>query len=151
MEQVFIGIQLGLSDEKIKEIQAGDTMYVPLFIKMPFQSQGNINDKQVETIDILPTIADILQVDIPWKADGVSVFEARLPTRNRIGVLPQKIEFGKNIEPDFLSLKRKIELFGTGDMKELFSIGPQHETVGKPTSSFFSKNSKETVSFLGSV
>ncbi len=80
----------GLSDEKIKEIQAGDTMYVPLFIKMPFQSQGNINDKQVETIDILPTIADILQVDIPWKADGVSVFEARLPTRNRIGVLPQK-------------------------------------------------------------
>jgi hypothetical protein len=135
----------GLSIEKIREIQAGDTMYVPLFIKMPFQSQGNINDKQVETIDIVPTIADILQVDIPWKADGVSVFEAELPTRNRIGLFPQKIE------PDFLSLKRKIELFGTGEMKELFSIGPQHEIVGKPTSSFFSKNSKETVSFLGSV
>jgi hypothetical protein len=118
---------------------------------MPFQSQSNIYDKQVETIDILPTIADILQVDIPWKVDGVSVFEANLPTRYRIGMFPQKIEFGKNIEPDFLSLKRKLELFGTGDMNELFSIGSHHEVVGKPTSSFFSKNSKETVSFLGSA
>jgi hypothetical protein len=141
----------GLSDEKISEIQASDTMYVPLFIKMPFQSQGNINDMQVETIDIVPTIADILQVDIPWKADGVSVFEEKRPTRNRIGLFPQKIEYGKNIEPDFLSLKRKVELFGTGDMKELFSIGPQHEIVGKPTSSFLSQNSKETVSILESV
>lgn len=140
----------GLSDEKLKEIQASDTMNVPLFIKMPFQTQGIISDKQVETIDIVPTIADTINVDMPWKADGVSVFAAKYPERNRIGMFPQKIEFGKNVEPDFLSLKRKIELFGTGDIKELFSIGPQHEIIGRPTSSFYSKNSKETVS-LGSV
>ncbi len=138
-----------LSDEKMREVQASDTMYVPLFIKMPFQSQGMISDKQVEIIDIVPTIADVLEVDIPWKADGVSVLEAEYPVRKRIGMFPQEIEFDNVIEPDFLSLKRKIELFGTGDVKELFSIGPQHEIVGKPTSSFSSKNSKETVSFLG--
>ena len=147
----FYWNSIGLSDEKMSEIQASDTMYVPLFIKMPYQVLGTISDEQAETIDIVPTIADILNVDIPWTTDGVSVLDANYPKRNRIGMFPSKNEFNKDIEPDFLSLKRKLELFGTGDVKKLFSIGPRHEVVGKPISAFSSKNSEETVTFLGSI
>ena len=51
-----------------------DIMTVPLFIKAPFQQQGEILDHNVETIDILPTIADILGIKLPWPVDGGSAF-----------------------------------------------------------------------------
>ena len=51
-----------------------DIMAVPLFVKAPFQQQGEILDHNVETIDILPTIADILGVNLPWPVDGSSAF-----------------------------------------------------------------------------
>lgn len=51
-----------------------DIMAVPLFVKAPFQQQGEILDRNVETIDILPTIADILEIKLPWPVDGGSAF-----------------------------------------------------------------------------
>ena len=50
-------------------------MPVPLFIKAPSQQRGSINDKPLETIDILPTLAAILKVDLPWEVDGCSAFD----------------------------------------------------------------------------
>ena len=51
-----------------------DVMTVPLFVKAPSQQQGEIRDHNVETIDILPTIADILGIALPWSVDGGSAF-----------------------------------------------------------------------------
>ena len=42
-------------------------MYVPLFIKVPDQAQGTVNDRLVETIDILPSVTSVLDLKIPWK------------------------------------------------------------------------------------
>ena len=58
----------------ISRINFADIMAVPLFVKAPFQSQGEILDSNVETIDILPTIADILGIELPWPVDGGSAF-----------------------------------------------------------------------------
>ena len=41
----------------------GEIAPVPLFIKAPGQKQGKVDDASVETIDILPTILDILNID----------------------------------------------------------------------------------------
>ena len=51
-----------------------DIMAIPLFVKAPFQQQGEILDRNMETIDILPTIADILGIKLPWPVDGGSAF-----------------------------------------------------------------------------
>ncbi len=51
-----------------------DIMAIPLFVKAPFQQQGEILDRNMETIDILPTIADILGITLPWPVDGGSAF-----------------------------------------------------------------------------
>ena len=59
---------------KISGTNFADIMAVPLFVKAPFQAQGEILDHNVETIDILPTIADILGVELPWSVDGGSAF-----------------------------------------------------------------------------
>ena len=39
-------------------------MSVPLFIKLPGQTEGRIDDRNVESVDILPTIADVLGISI---------------------------------------------------------------------------------------
>jgi hypothetical protein len=47
-------------------------MWVPAFIKAPGQTKGRIDDRNWEHVDLLPTIADIVGLTIPWKVDGLS-------------------------------------------------------------------------------
>jgi hypothetical protein len=51
---------------------APNLMWVPLFIKAPHQRQGRIDDRNWEQVDLLPTVADLLGVRVPWKMDGLS-------------------------------------------------------------------------------
>ena len=63
---------------------AAQIMRIPLILKLPVDSPAivdgtftlgklKVNDRNVETIDLVPTIADILGVAVPWKTDGTSV------------------------------------------------------------------------------
>jgi hypothetical protein len=49
-----------------------DLMWVPLFVKAPGQDQGLVDDRNVEQVDLLPTLADMLGVQVPWRMDGLS-------------------------------------------------------------------------------
>ena len=51
----------------------GDVTRVPLFIKAPYQRIGQRSDRPAKTIDILPTIADILGIAVPWPVNGSSL------------------------------------------------------------------------------
>lgn len=44
--------------------------YAPLLIKRPGQAKGSIDDSNLMSFDLLPTIADILDLPIPWAVDG---------------------------------------------------------------------------------
>jgi hypothetical protein len=125
-----------LPNEKLAEVQASGTLYVPLLIKMPGQSRGEISDKLAKTIDLVPTLADVLDVEIPWGAEGVSVFESEIPERAIRAALPRPLEFGPVADPDDLALRRKIELFGTHSLDGLYRVGPHKKILGKPVSSF---------------
>ncbi len=46
---------------------------VPLFVKAPEQTEGAVTDANVVTIDILPSIADYLGIELPWEVDGRSL------------------------------------------------------------------------------
>ena len=59
----------------VSEANAAQVMWTPLFVKVPGQQEGTVDDRPTETIDVVPTIADVLGVDIPWDVDGTSVFE----------------------------------------------------------------------------
>ncbi|MGZ8765949.1 MAG: sulfatase-like hydrolase/transferase [Acidimicrobiia bacterium] len=52
---------------------AAATTYTPLFVKAPDQPAGRVDDRIVRSIDVVPTIADMLDIDLPWKTDGRSV------------------------------------------------------------------------------
>ncbi|MDW3221192.1 MAG: sulfatase-like hydrolase/transferase [Acidimicrobiales bacterium] len=43
---------------------------VPIFVKRVGQTDGSSFDHAVETIDIVPTIAALLDIELPWPVDG---------------------------------------------------------------------------------
>lgn len=45
---------------------------VPLFIKPPFSRTAVISDRNVQAIDVLPTIAEVLGITMPWTPAGTS-------------------------------------------------------------------------------
>lgn len=61
----------GLSETNLDQI-----MWTPLLVKAPGQTRGTVDDSNVESIDIVPTVAEILGVDMPWRIDGVPAGQA---------------------------------------------------------------------------
>jgi hypothetical protein len=58
-----------------------DLVSVPLFIKMPNQQTGTVFASNVETIDIVPTVATRLGIRLPWEVDGVDAFDGSVDAR----------------------------------------------------------------------
>jgi len=58
---------------RVAEDTVGEIAAIPLFVKAPGGPTGLIDDRRALTIDILPTIAEVLGADLPWNVDGVSL------------------------------------------------------------------------------
>ncbi len=65
--------QAGQQMRGITSKNFAEVVYTPLFIKAPHQRNGGVDDRNAETIDVLPTVADLTGVEIPWHVDGVSL------------------------------------------------------------------------------
>lgn len=114
-----------LPQSKMFDVQAGEVALVPLFVKSPGQVRPVVSDRMVQTTDILPTLADIFGISIPWKVDGESVLEGDAHESDRfMWIMSTKTELGEKIDPEFLALKRKIELFGQGEPEKIYRLGP---------------------------
>jgi hypothetical protein len=48
-------------------------LWTPLFVKYPGQSRGKVDDRPAQSIDVLPTVAQVLGTKVPWKIDGTSL------------------------------------------------------------------------------
>jgi hypothetical protein len=46
-------------------------MWVPQLIKAPGQDTGRVDDRNWEQVDLLPTIASLVNIKVPWKMEGV--------------------------------------------------------------------------------
>ena len=54
-------------------------LWVPLFVKTPGQAEGQVTDRNWEHVDLVPTVADLLGIKVPWEMDGVSQAGAEEP------------------------------------------------------------------------
>jgi hypothetical protein len=54
-------------------------LWPPLLIKYPGETTGKVDDRPVSSLDILPTIAQVAGVKIPWKVAGTSLLEPAEP------------------------------------------------------------------------
>jgi len=120
-----------------------EILSVPLFIKRPGQSQGGISDRTVESVDIFPTIADVVGITLHNPTDGWSVFDSSTAERTykTIGGY-QKLA---KIDPAIITksrVPRDLQLrFGESSHPEsLFSVGPIPELVGRRVESLPQSN-----------
>jgi hypothetical protein len=67
------GFTAGEKARALDANNAADLAYVPVFVKGPGVAAGKVDDRNVMNIDLLPTIADVLDVKVPFKVDGVSL------------------------------------------------------------------------------
>jgi hypothetical protein len=121
---------------------AAEIAPVPLLIKAPGQKKGKVDDAFVETIDILPTIFDILNLDPRVKMDGRSAFSDEVQHRKELRILIRNtFEVLRIPVDDFIRERRAIidrnqRLFGSGadGPGRLYEIGPHPELIGQPAS-----------------
>jgi hypothetical protein len=65
-------------------VNADLILTVPLFIKVPFQKEGFTSDRDVQLIDLVPTVAEVQGLDVPWPVAGRSIFASEEETRAKI-------------------------------------------------------------------
>jgi hypothetical protein len=115
---------------------------IPLFIKAPDQRTAKVNGSWVSTIDILPTVLDILNVDPKVHMDGNSAYSEtvknrktlRFEIRNTFQTL--KIPAARFERDRAAIIARNHRLFGSGadGPHRIYEIGPHPELIGQPAS-----------------
>jgi hypothetical protein len=129
---------VGVKDRRrVKPSNVDELTPVPLIIKAPGQRRGRINRSYVSTLDITPTIADILNFRLPYRADGRSAFSravrrrrvVRLPTRDFSRIV--RISAGRWQRRRRARVTHRLRLFGSGPVGLYSRIGPNNELVGR--------------------
>jgi hypothetical protein len=135
-----------LTDDTVMDIAP-----VPLLIKAPRQRDGVITDLNVETVDILPTIADMLDIEVPWKVDGRSAVGDAAPRvdktvyhddARRIKKLPATFR-----EAVYESVDRKLQLFGRGNPYRIPLTSPHHALIGREVDDLLVSEAADAMDF----
>jgi hypothetical protein len=135
------------SPENVEDIAS-----TPLIIKAPGQRRGRIDHRHVRTIDVLPTVADLLHVRLPWRVQGTSL-------SRRGARIPQSVEMiqrsGRRLTlsfPEFkrrlrASLDRKLRVFGPGHGRApgIYGLGPDPALLGRSVGSVARGAMKATI------
>ncbi len=132
-----VSFQHGLPRRAARDGTRADVMLVPLIVKYPGQVAGLISDQNVETVDIVPTIAEVLSTTVPYDVDGRSVLDVTKPERvdksyvhrNATNAIIQKHE--PMLGDRYAGLREKLLRFESG----LYALGPHALLVGRPLSS----------------
>ena len=134
----------------VSETNVEQVATVPLFIKLPGQTDGEVDRSIVRNIDIAPTIAEVLGTSLRYRHDGRSVFSEDAAKREIVS-LPTR-DFRQTIRIGVQELERRreqrrrewAELFGTGEASErefgdpweaAYRVGPRPELLGRRVAS----------------
>ena len=115
-----------------------DILSVPLLVKPPAgRFAPGVRDQQLETIDILPTLAQFVGVNLPVEIDGTSALDPENPGKTdktiffagalrRGGYPSQWVTQGTR-----QSVARKVQLFGSRDQGHLTTSADGLEMAGR--------------------
>lgn len=135
-----VAFQQGLFDRRrAKPETLAEISPVPLFVKLPGQKQGRVNRAIVETTDILPTIAEVLDIDLPEPTDGKSAFSRAVAQRDEVKMLPRDFSDWMRVDGDEFDaekqalIDRKVALFGSGadGPDRIYRVGPNRQLIGQ--------------------
>ena len=107
-----------------------DVLRIPLFIKAAGQDRGEVRDEPAHTYDVLPSLVDLLDIEVDWDFDGHSLFDGSRPHRDPL--IDQTTVF-----PAVAAAAEDAEWFPRGDdWVGLVAVGEGADLVGFPTDAF---------------
>jgi Sulfatase len=119
---------------KLTTENAHDIVTVPLLVKYPRQRHGEVDPKWARTIDLLPTIADVLGIRLPFRVDGHSLRPPRpMPTALRFyrsDSTTITIDRATLQRRKAQSLAHQVALLGN-TWATAYRIGPHPELIGR--------------------
>ena len=131
------GISFRIGQDR-REYTGGNTedlLSIPLFIKYPGQAVGEVNDLPVQSIDLLPTILEVVGIHPAAPMDGIPVSDPRVALRTQVIVRDTQHDLAFSPEVLLHSQVPRIirKRFGVGtDRWNMFRIGPHSEWLGQP-------------------
>jgi hypothetical protein len=115
-----------------------DIAFIPLFVKLPGQKTGKINDSFVRSVDIVPTIARVLGVKVPWHVDGKPLVGRRLPSNGTVAVKSGPTAVSMSLRSlraqRMRTLRQKVATFGSGPFASIYRLGPHRNLLGRDVS-----------------
>ncbi|MEZ5206375.1 MAG: sulfatase-like hydrolase/transferase [Acidimicrobiales bacterium] len=135
-----VGFMDGEPFRAVTTTNAYQVMWPPLFMQGPGFTPGAVSDRPVTSVDLLPTIADVVGVEIPWEVDGTSVLQPpaddgtqRLVKHTPLSDLPDDGSGWDKIDgPSNLAKVLASPRIGQGDdALRLFRIGSRPDLIGQ--------------------
>ncbi len=114
-----VSFQAGHPRRAITEETLGDIAPVPLFVKLPGQRSGHTDDRMARTVDIVPTIADQLNIRLDDHVDGRSLLS---PAARPEGQVTVSATHGPSVSVPFATFKRERDI-RVGHMLDVFGAG----------------------------
>ena len=68
---------------RIRDDNEAGVLRVPLFVKAPGQTGGEVRDEPATTLDVVPSLVDLLDIETGWEFDGHSLFDRSPPGYER--------------------------------------------------------------------
>jgi hypothetical protein len=129
----------GVSRRDADRTNFAEIATMPLIIKAPGQKRGRISDRHVDSNDVLPTMADLLGIELPWETEGRSALDG-----DGDGEVTLAASSGDELTVSVSELVRlrnralahKVRLFGSNrPPASLFRFGPHSELIGRQVAS----------------
>jgi hypothetical protein len=135
------------SRRKVTETNVEEIAPVPFFVKAPGQLEGAIDESLVRTVDVVPTVADLLGVRVGWPHDGRSAFSPATRKRSEVRITTRDFRRTIRIGREELERRRRAirlaraRTFGTGVESSLlfgdpwasvYRVGPNTELLDRP-------------------
>ena len=114
---------------RVDETNSDEIFRMPLFIKAPGQTEGRIDDAPASTVDVLPSIVDLLDIDTDWEFEGHSLFDGSEPSIDR--------HVQSDVEAAFTLAAAHRAQFPRGeDWVSLAAVGQGEDLVGNPVGDY---------------
>jgi len=134
-----VSVRPGIPRRPVTRENFSEITNVPLFVKMPGQRKGGVQDGPARVIDVVPTIVKRLGIKTDWKFDGIPLDEPHpdKPLQMRNGRRAKLVSVGRAqfLRGQRAQLERQSAVFPPGNEDALYEIGPRRDLVGRRVTS----------------
>ncbi|HYU61171.1 MAG TPA: sulfatase-like hydrolase/transferase [Solirubrobacterales bacterium] len=135
-----IAFEPGIYRREVTEQTVEQIAGVPLFVKAPGQRRGGVDDRFAQSVDLLPTIADLLGAELPFETAGepltgepdgeADATAGEVSVADRYGGA-QTLSFDDYLERRDAVVEHKLALFGSGGWGDVYGFGPHAGLIGR--------------------